>query len=571
MTIHITTKEVEELAARCYASPVEFGRVMLPDWFPRKMPWVHRGIWALLKGRGDFLLDFGPEVWRDEKAEWTVADLEKILTNFKDEQTKRPIFSLSLDPVGENGPLRVPHIVIAAKRSIAVMMPRGSSKTTLINADNLHEALYHDEDFFLYVSETGDHAARQLATVKGELEDFDGVPANELINLVFGNKKPPRNSDKKWTELYAETLDNVMIGAVGTGGQIRGFGKRAKRPGKITFDDLQDEDSVDSETQLAKDKRWFFRAARPAKRKHTGRDIILGTLLHEQAIMNLCIKHPEFTAVRFGVIDAQGDALWPWWMDLEAIEASKLAAASVGELSGWYMEYMSEFHSDDAQMFPESKMIYVAKSLNDFIGISLVMDPAISEKQGSAMCAYGVAGIENGGHKHVLDFYGEVGMDPAKQMEKYFELHYRWCAHLPPEQQKHGIEAMAYQRALIPLIRAMMVEESKKHGMKAYFEILPIFHGKTAKMTRVQGILKPLIWAGHLSFQERFPDLASQFASWPKGLLDGPDVCAMAIAQLDPFVMLGLGENDNDVQAELERDTQPSLYSVVGGDFRVSP
>jgi hypothetical protein len=570
MPLQISKEEIEALAARCYRSPVEFARVFLPDWFPQPMPWVHRGIWALLKGRADFLLDFGHEVWRDGSAEWTVAHLEKILTNFLDEQTKKPIFTLSMDPVGEQGPIQVPHIVINAKRSIAVMMPRGSSKTTLINADNLHEAVYHDEDFFLYVSETGDHAARQLATVKGELEDFDGVPANELLNLVFGWKKPPRNSDKKWTELYVETLDGVMIGAVGTGGQIRGFSKRAKRPGKITFDDLQDEASVESETQRAKDSRWFFRAARPAKRKHNGRDIILGTLLHNEAILNKCIHNREFTAVRFGVIDRQGAALWEWWMNLEAIAEAKLSAAEAGELSGWYMEMMSEFHEDGARMFPESKLIYISKR-DVFVGKALALDPAISEQRKSAMSAFAVAGIEAGGQKHIIDFYGEVGMDPAAQMEKFFELHFMHLANLDPSCAKHGIEAMAYQRALIPLIKMQQVAYSRLFGAKAYFEIDPIFHGKIGKMPRIKGILKPLIWAGQLTFEEKWGHLHSQFVDFPNGLLDGPDVCAMAIAKLDPFVMLGLADNEDEVQEQLERDTMPSLFTAVGGNFRSAP
>lgn len=571
--LDISKDEIEALAARCFRSPVEFARIFLPDWFPTKMPWVHRGMLALMKGRTEFLLDFGEEQWRDGVDSWTVEDLDKVLTNFIEEGTGKALFELVFSEAGE------PSILLHSKPNVCIIMPRGSSKTTLVNLDNLHDIVFQEEDFFLYVSESGNHAERQLGTIKTELEDNDGAPNNELLSLVFGLHKPSRQSPLKWTENYIETLKGVMVGAVGRGGQIRGFGKRAKRPGKIMYDDLEDEESVLSDTQRKKDAHWFFNAARPAKRKHTGRDIVTGTLLHTDAILNKCIVHPEFTAVRFGAIDRQGDPLWAWWMDLDAIEASRQAAASVGELSGWYLEYMSEYKDDDARMFPENKLIYLSKGIERFVAMSEVLDPAITEDRKGDLCAFAIAGIEQGGQKHILDYYGKIGMDPVDIIEKYFELHFKWMRHLPVENQRHGIEAIAFQRALLPIMRMKQIEFSRPHtlsdgtthlgwGQQAYFEITPISHGKIGKVPRIKGIMKPLIWAGQVTFEHRFPSegkapsLHTQFIDFPSGKIkDGPDVCAMAIAMLDPYVTLGLGEEG---QAELERDTLPRLHYIGG-------
>lgn len=561
MSLALTQADLEALSQRCYRSPVEFCRIFLPDWFPTFMPWVHRGICALYTGRTEFLLDFGREVWRDGEGEWTLKGLEKILTNFLDEETKAPIFELV---VHEDGTAEV---LIHAKSSICIMMPRGSSKTTLVNALNLRALLYKDEDFFLYVSESGPHAARQLGTVKGELEGMDGIPNNELIALVFGEHQPPRQSPLKWSENFIETLKGVMVGAVGAGGQVRGFGKRGKRPGLIVFDDLQDEEAVESDTQRTKDSYWFFNAARPAKKKG-GRDIIIGTLLHDEAILNKCVRHPEFTAVRFGAIDRQGDALMEWYMTLEEVEAKKLAAAQMGELAGFYREYMSEIRGEETQMFPESKLVYVTKGLDNFVAIAQACDPAISESAKAAMAAFAMVGIEKNGHKHVLDFHGQKGMDPFDIIEKIFEFYFRWQKHLPPENRKVGIEAIAFQRALIPIMRTFQVEKSRTYGTDAYFEILPIFHGKVAKATRIKGILKPLIWAGQLSFQQRWGSLHTQFTDFPGTLVDGPDVVAMATALLDPYVLLGLGA---DGEKQLVEDKAPPLHVVVGGNFRSAP
>ena len=557
----ISPADLEAVAAKCWRSPVEFARIVLPNWFPTKMPWVHRGILALLTGRTEFLLDFGLEQWRDEAASWTPEDLRKILANFVEEYDKDPLTQKpQLRPLFE---LREvdghPTVVSLAKPNIGLIMPRGFSKTTIVNLANLIDLCYKNEDFFLYASETSAHAERQLGTIKKELEE------NQILRMIFGDLVAARQSSNKWTDNYIEPTNGVQVGAVGRGGQIRGFSKGARRPGKITYDDLEDSESVASETQRKKDANWFFQTALPTVRRG-GRSIIIGTLLHTDAILNKVMLDPRFSVVRFGAIDRQGEALWPWMMDLAAIEDLKTAMTSVGETAGFYLEYMSEYRVDAARMFPLEKLVYVAKGLEVFVGISEVVDPAISESGNADYCAFAVAGIEAGGHKHILDYYGERGMDPAAQVDKYFELHFRWMKHLDISCQRHGVEAVAYQRALIHLIKGEQFRRSRLHGQAAYFEITPILHGRTGKEARVQGILKPLLHAGYLSFQQRWPDLETQFVDWPTAKKDGPDVCAMAIGLLDPFAVLNLG----DAVADLSADSAEPLWKVLG-DYRKAP
>lgn len=555
----VQKEHLMSLARRTYRSPSEFCRVFLKDWFPTKMPWVHRGILALRLQRTDFLLDFGPEQWRDEPdAEWTMDDLEKILTNFIEEGSGRPIFDLTIDAEGN------PKLILNVKSNVGVIMPRGFSKTTVMNAGNIIDACYQSEDFFLYVSEAAAHAERQLGTVKAEFGGPQDDPNNPLLRTVFGEHLPGRQDALKNTENYLETLQGVMIGAVGRGGQIRGFGKRAKRPGIIIFDDIEDSESVLNDTQRKKDSTWFFGTALPTVRKN-GRIFIIGTLLHNDAILNKVIKSDRFTCVRFGAVDRQGDALWPYMMDLDAIEQLKLDMTNEGELPAFYLEYMSEYKTEEAQMFPPSKMVRISKGLEVFVGMALAVDPAISKKKTADFCSFGVVGIERGGNKHVIDFYAKKGMDPAEQVEKFFELHAQWLMKIPREFRRHGVEAIAYQQALIHLIQSEQYARSATLGYDAYFEIIPITHGNTGKEARVQGVLKPLYAAGKISFERIFPELETQLADWPNGKKDGPDVVAMAITLLDPFASLNIA-NDFDPTAPL-----PSYSDAELSAFRSAP
>lgn len=561
----LSQDEKIKLAERCYRSPVEFCRVFLPGWFTHKMPWVHRGILALRLGRCDFLLDFGDEVWAEEVASWTPEDLKKLLLNFVEEGTNRPIFQLSQR---RDGTLSLAFSEWV-QPNIGVIMPRGFSKTTVMNAANLIEIVYHSMDFFLYVSEASGHAERQLSTIKEQLGNEDGVPNNDVICEIFGTFQPPRQSALKWTENYIETTKKVRVGCTGRNGQIRGFSKGAKRPGVIIYDDLEDEESVKSDDQRKKSSKWFWGTAMPTVRKN-GRSFVIGTLLHPtDAILNKVIISPEFTCVRFGAIDRQGDALWPFMMTLEQIEAKKQAMAAVGEIQAFYLEYMSEWKEDKTQMFPSSLLVYVPRGYENFVAIAEAMDPAISDNPKADFCTFGIVGMENGGRKHVLDYYGEKGMDPNDQIDKYFELHFQHCCRLPAEFRRHGVEAVAYQRALIGLITNMQFQKSMLFGMNAYFEVMPILHGKTGKMARVQGILKPLMSSKYVTFEQKWPDLHTMFVDWPNSKLDGPDVIAMAISLLDPFASLNLNASDQNPQQL--HNPLPSLAQAIGGNFRHAP
>ena len=550
--------------------------MFLPEWFPTKMPWVHRGIVALITKQTDWLLDFGPEVWRDEVAEWTVGDLEKILTNFVVEVSPEeklngavvreavvlPLFSI----VEVDG---TPRVAILAEEKIGVMMPRGFSKTTLINSVNLRDTCYQNEKFLMYVSEAQTHSEAQLSTVKKQLAE------NELLRVVFGDQVPGRQHPNKWTEDYIEPLNGTMAAAVGSGGQVRGKSKNAQRPTRIVVDDFQDEDSVQSDKQRAKDLKWFIGTLSPATAKG-GRIIAIGTMLHEDAVMPTLGKSPEWTCVRFAAIDRQGDPLWAWQMDRDAIEAKRNAMASVGQLQAFYMEYMSEIYTDASSMFPPSKIIHIGKGYDVFIGMGLALDPAISEAPGADFVAFGVVGVEANGAKHIVDCVTEKGMDPAAQVDKFFELHYRHLCRLPAEARKHGIEAIGYQRSLIHLVKGEQfrrshtpVGETPPLGMNAYFDVTPIFHGKTGKLARVQGILKPLLMSGYLTFDRVFPELENQLLVWPGGKKDAPDVIAMAVTLLDPYAAAALGI---DGAAGLTRDSAPPIDKVINmAAFRGAP
>lgn len=555
----LTPEEAARIAAACYADPGLFCRTFLPEWFPTPMPWVHRGILALLTKRVEWLTNFGEEVWPSGKGEWTEAQLQKIVRHF----------TWSSDP-SDSSLNSVPifrwegsRLIMHKPPNTLLILPRGVSKTTLVNASNLYGINYCDEEFVVYASETATHAEQQLGNVKRELE------SNSLMRVVFGNKVPSRADLQSWTADQIETLDGVIIVAKGRGAQIRGLNVNAKRPKKIVIDDAEDKESVKTDDQREKARIWFKADVEPAlpQIEKTGEIIVLGTILHPEALIVKLSEDPDFATIRFGAIDPDGDALWDKYLTVEQYERKKISFQRLAQLPEFYMEYASSVRTagEDA-IFDVSKIPHVGRVREDFTAVALAVDPAISEEKKSDYCAFGVVGITDRGRLHVLDLYSARGMSPREQVDKYFELKVAWnCTH-------HGVEAIAYQRALIHLLREEMFRKAKIFGAKVYHEITPITHGRVGKKARIKGVLAPRYGAGYISHQRRFARLETQMADFSDkrdtGKDDDLDVIAMAVTLLDPFAATAL---DDEAEEKITKDEAPPLDLAIGGEWRHAP
>jgi hypothetical protein len=492
------------------------------------MPWFHRGMAALITNQVDFLTNFGPESWRDGDAEWTEDDLEQIIAEF----------TFAVDPANPKSE-RLPlfnyadgNLTLVTSDVAAAILPRGFSKTTLINALNLRAIVYSLRKYILYVSETATHAASQLGTIKNQLA------SNELLKLCFGELEPGRQESNKWTEHYIEPKNGVKVQAIGRGGQVRGMSKDAQRPDLIIVDDLEDSESVrNPELRLAA-KRWVKGTLEPAIEdmgNKRGQIIYIGTLLHPEALMPSLARDPDVISIRLGALDSRGKLLWPHRMTHEQLEKKRLSFAALGQLEEFYLEYLSEVRENDTKTFPSSQFRYAARSLAEVSAMAIAIDPAISEDRRADMAAIAVVALLNNNTFHIFEAFGRVGMSDDDKITKFFEFYDRYLRPLPLHKRMVGVESVAYQRALAVSLEKARNERMVASGFEKYsFPVTQITHGKTGKLVRVQGILRPVFASGALTFDRIFPDLEDQLDLWPAGKRDIPDAVAMALKMLAP-------------------------------------
>ena len=506
-----TKSEIKEILEAGYTDPVYFLKMFLSHWFPDQIPWFHRAIISILTGQVDFLVKYG--------------ELDKIIEHFvwrddpwDDQSPAHPMFKL------EDG-----KITLTVTKHTLIMLPRGFSKTTLLNGISLYCIVYELLDFFIYVSESAAHASTQLGNIKRE------ITANPMILTLVGHLRPSNSDDEKWQAEYIELLNGIAIAAKGSGSQIRGLNVNAKRPKRILLDDVEDRKEVQN-PNLREDKRqWFYRDVMPALalRDEQANIIMLGTLLHNDSLAVTVSRDPRFNTVILSALLENGEALWPEHMGIEKLDAAKDAAIRAGDLSGYHLEYNNKLRDEGSAKFRQKDFIYDPEVSDDLVR-AIAIDPALSPKRRASHCVIAVVAMNiKTGKLHVLDIWGKRGPDAREIINKYFELSLKWkCS-------KHGVESIAFQSILVHLFR----EEMFRHRPPHYFEIEEIKHsGEDKKEPRIHGILQPRYTSGYMRHRVRFPELEGALLDFPKGQMDYPDAVAMAVTLLDPYAAAAADE-----------------------------
>lgn len=498
------------IAEECYADPALFCRFFLPHMFPSPLPWVHLGLLAVLTRRTDFLLNY--------------PGLSKIVSNFvfeRDEKTH------SIFAYYEN------RLVLVLGRYTLVMLPRGFAKTTIAgNGVPLYDIAYHNFSFGAYVSEANPHAELQLANIKNELE------GNLRFKYVFGNLRPDRTSGLPWASGEFETTTGTYFVSKGRGSQIRGLLHKGKRPQKIICDDLEDKESVSTALQRAKTRQWAYGDLLPALHEmdNSSTITVLGTLLGSECLLKTFAADPQWTVIRFGAYDRQGELLWPENLSEEKLRTKKQSFVLAGELHTFYLEYHNEERSPETQLFkPEYFVRGVPAESDGTLHTAIYMDPAISESERADEAAIYVAGMASKtGRIFVLDEFHARGASPRTLIDEFFRLHKKWkCS-------QAGIEGVAYQRALVHLCKEEMFR--KKH----YFEVVSVKHtNKQSKEQRIKGILHPRYASGYIVHSRVYPELETQLLDFgTTNHDDHPDALAGCVSLLDPYAAAAAGDFD---------------------------
>ncbi len=256
---------------------------------------------------------------------------------------------------------------IPYRERLVLAAPRGSAKSTIVSVFYpLWLALFGRRKDITIISASETLAIEWLRKIKAEIE------SNQLILSLFGDLR----SDK-WTESHI-ILSNpwrVNIRARGAGGQIRGF-----RPDCVILDDIETDESVESEDQRRKLRMWLFSACLNTLLPK-GQLIMIGTILHPLSLLNDCLTSDNgwekriYTAYKDGIQEA-GHELWPEMWSHEKLQIRKR------EIGTWAFqrEYMNNPVSDATSPIKSHNIREWVELPKQYSAV-ITVDPAYSDDE----------------------------------------------------------------------------------------------------------------------------------------------------------------------------------------------
>lgn len=263
-------------------------------------------------------------------------------------------------------------------QKILVIAHRGFGKTTIFNFGIPSQSIVFAKDkFIIPLSASATHCIQQSENLKRELQ------SEAAIKKVIGDVKTDTFSKECWV-----TGNGTMIMPRGSGQQVRGqkFGKT--RPSLLICDDMETTEMVMNEERRAMFKMWFFSDLLNSidRAKKNWRIIVVGTILHQDALLQHLREDPTWTTVEFPLCDENLNSYWPDFMTTEEVKSLRDEYDAQGQLEVFYREYMNVANPPIDAVFQEEYFQRYSEGdggferLNETAENVVIVDPAKTAK-----------------------------------------------------------------------------------------------------------------------------------------------------------------------------------------------
>ncbi len=304
----------------------------------------------------------------------------------------------------------------------ACAAPRGHAKSTAFTLSyGLAVVLFREQDYVIILGSSEDMAVESLGELSLELSENEDIKRDFGISRFIVEQK---------TDIIVECTDGhqFRIVARGAGQKIRGRKWRGKRPGLILFDDIEDDEQVESRDQRIKFRKWFFRAAKQAVRiggKVRGH----GTILHEDSMLANLMKNSEWCTKVYKAhegFDDFSNILWPQRFSEQALKSKRQELIEAHDAAGYSSEMLNDpLDNSEAFIRPDD---FIPMTELDFEApkkICAAADFAVSKADSANRTSFTIGGKCCTNLVHHLDF--RAGRwDPVEWINEMFLIQRRW-------------------------------------------------------------------------------------------------------------------------------------------------
>jgi len=355
---------------------------------------------------------------------------------------------------------------------LALGLPRGFGKTTLVKLFVLYIILFTDRKFMIVFSATAAHARNILSDITDMLDEPN-------IKAVFGDWRIGIEKDTQDLIKFGFRGRNIILAGMGAGGSVRGLNLKNERPDVMIFEDVQTREDADSQAVSEDLYKWMIGTAMKAKSPRRCMTLFIANMYPTpNSILRKLKANPHWTKFIAGGILEDGTSLWE---ELQPIE--QLLKEYQADLEAGHPEiFMSEVLNDENAALND-KINF--SSLPDFpfqdgdiaTGKFIVIDPS-NDKYNSDAVSLGYFEV-HGERKPVLRKVIEGRLSPSDTIREAIKLGTEHSCFLV------FVEANAYQYSLLHWSEFIC----RQLGIIG-FQWIPIYSGKLAKNTRILNMFK---------------------------------------------------------------------------------
>ncbi len=257
----------------------------------------------------------------------------------------------------------------------AICIFRGGGKTTNINKIDMFSKIFYEHEPFIQI----------FSSTKEKAESFLSDIQDMVISAMSTGYDISKGRvwNKREMELVVDGVHKIYIRVYGAGQDPRGGTKNFGRPTLQIFDDIesnQGQYAIGTKQNRIKLKKWFDGECIPSLDPIYGKVIFIGTILHEDSLLNNILKKKKYKRLIIPILTASGKSAWPdrhpltkeearikekeilaktgERVEIESIEEIKAGFEEDGKLKLFYQEYLCKAQSEEARLFKENYFKY---------------------------------------------------------------------------------------------------------------------------------------------------------------------------------------------------------------------
>lgn len=255
--------------------------------------------------------------------------------------------------------------------NLALGLPRGFGKTTLVKLFILFCILFTDRRFILVLSATEKHAANILRDVGSMLDEPN-------IIKVFGNWREGMIQDTLTLKVFGFRGRTIILAGIGAGGSVRGLNVDNARPDVMIFEDVQTREDADSE-QVSKDlESWMFGTAKKAKSPRGCMTLFIANMYPTpHSLLKKLKANKYWTKFICGGILEDGTSLWEDLQPIKQLLQEYLQDAEAGQAHIFAAEVLNDENASRNNLVDFSKLKdYPYEDDDIHQGNFIVVDPS---------------------------------------------------------------------------------------------------------------------------------------------------------------------------------------------------